>query len=148
MPSSGGSRPTGPASTAELDAWFDRQMADAAIPGAAMVVVRDGQVVDVHSYGVADDSGSPITPSTPFMIGSLTKSMTALAVMQLVEAGPVGRLPPDDGISAWSATKTRTATTATGFASRRIAGVGGGVGAAISAIDSARSRSPAADGSP
>src|SRR4029079_10025030 len=58
MPSSGGSRPSGPASTDELDAWFDRQMADAAIPGAAMVVVRDGQVVDVHSYGAADDSGS------------------------------------------------------------------------------------------
>ena len=87
MPSSGGARPTGPASITELDAWFDRQMGDAAIPGAAMVVVRDGQVVDVHTYGVADDRGRRITGSTPFMIGSLTKSMTALAVMQLVQAG-------------------------------------------------------------
>lgn len=87
MPSSGRARPAGPASTAELDAWFDRQMGDAAIPGAAMVVVRDGQVVDVHAYGVRDDRGAPITPSTPFMIGSLTKSMTALAVMQLVQDG-------------------------------------------------------------
>ena len=87
MPSSGGARPTGPASITELDAWFDRQMSDAAIPGAAMVVVRDGQVVDVHTYGVADDRGTRITGSTPFMIGSLTKSMTALAVMQLVQAG-------------------------------------------------------------
>jgi CubicO group peptidase (beta-lactamase class C family) len=87
MPSSGGARPAGPVSTAGLDAWFDHQIADAAIPGAAMVVVRGGQVVDVHTYGAADDHGSAITPSTPFMIGSLTKSMTALAVMQLVEAG-------------------------------------------------------------
>ena len=87
MPSSGGARPTGPASITELDAWFDRQMGDAAIPGAAMVVVRDGEVVDVHTYGVADDRGTRITGSTPFIIGSLTKSMTALAVMQLVQAG-------------------------------------------------------------
>ena len=87
MPSSAGARPGGLVSTAELDAWFDRQMADAAIPGAAMVVVRDGQVVDVHTHGVRDDRGSPVTPSTPFMIGSLTKSMTALAVMQLVHQG-------------------------------------------------------------
>ena len=114
MPSSGGSRPTGPASTAELDAWFDRQMADAAIPGAAMVVVRDGQVVDVHSYGVADDSGSPITPSTPFMIGSLTKSMTALAVMQLVEAGRftldtrVVDVLPDFAVADSDATRSMT----------------------------------------
>src|SRR4029078_2162923 len=74
MPSSGGSRPTVRPWTADLDAWFDRQMADAAIPGAAMVVVRDGQVVDVRSYGVADDSGSPITPSTPVMIGYRTQT--------------------------------------------------------------------------
>ena len=88
-PSSGGTRPAGPATTHELDTWFDSQMRDAGVPGAAMVVVRDGRVVDTHVYGVADDAGNPITPSTPFVIGSLTKSMTALAILQLVDAGKV-----------------------------------------------------------
>ncbi|HEV8280983.1 MAG TPA: serine hydrolase domain-containing protein [Candidatus Limnocylindrales bacterium] len=103
-PSSSVARRAGPASTSEVDAWFDDQMRDARIPGAAMVVVRDGEVVDTHPYGVADDGGRQITTSTPFVIGSLTKSMTALAVMQLVEAGrlsldsPVGELLPESPI--------------------------------------------------
>jgi CubicO group peptidase (beta-lactamase class C family) len=95
----------GPASPIELDRWFDDEMRDAAIPGAAMVVVRDGKVIDTHVYGVADDRGRPITSSTPFLIGSLTKSVTALAVMQLVEADrlsldtPVGDLLPDHPVA-------------------------------------------------
>jgi CubicO group peptidase (beta-lactamase class C family) len=96
MPSSSGARPGGPASTGELDAWFDDQMRDAGIPGAAMVVVRDGRVVDTHAFGVADDEGRAITPSTPFVIGSLTKSITALAVVQLVQSG---RLALDDRVA-------------------------------------------------
>ncbi len=70
-----------------------------------MVVVRDGTIIDTHVYGVADDRGRPITSSTPFLIGSLTKSITALAVMQLVEAGrlsldtPVGELLPDHPVA-------------------------------------------------
>ena len=98
-------RPDGAASPAELDRWFDEEMRDAGIPGAAMVVVRDSTVIDAHVYGVADDEGRPITSSTPFLIGSLTKSITALAVMQLVEAGrlsldtPVGELLPDHPVA-------------------------------------------------
>jgi CubicO group peptidase (beta-lactamase class C family) len=104
-PSSSVARRGGPVSTAEVDAWFDDQMHDAGIPGAAMVIVRDGEVIDTHAYGVADDGGRPITTSTPFVIGSLTKSMTALAVMQLVEAGrlsldtPVGELLPESPVA-------------------------------------------------
>lgn len=102
-------RPGGPAPAAELDRWFDDEMHDAGIPGAAMVVVRDGAVVDTHVYGVAEDRGRPITSTTPFLIGSLTKSITALAVMQLVEAGrlsldaPVGELLPDHPVAGPSA---------------------------------------------
>jgi CubicO group peptidase (beta-lactamase class C family) len=41
----------------------------------------------LKGFGIADPSGRPVTPQTPFIIGSTTKSMTAVAVMQLVEAG-------------------------------------------------------------
>ena len=100
--------PATPASPAELDAWFDARMRDAGIPGAAMVVVRDGNVIETHAYGVADDGGRPITTSTPFVIGSLSKSITALAVMQLVERGrlsldtPVSDLLPQNPIAGRS----------------------------------------------
>ena len=71
-----------------IDAWVRDQMNDSRIPGIALAVVEDGETV--HSAGFGDDGrGNAITPDTPFWIGSNTKSITALAVMQLVEAGLV-----------------------------------------------------------
>ena len=59
------------------------------IPGLSLGVVRDGQTVHLQGFGEADTSGRDVTPQTPFIIGSLSKSFTALAIMQLVEAGKV-----------------------------------------------------------
>ena len=44
----------------------------------------------VHARGFGNDGhGNQVTADTPFWIGSNTKSITALAVMQLAEAGPI-----------------------------------------------------------
>jgi CubicO group peptidase (beta-lactamase class C family) len=59
------------------------------IPGLALGIVKGDQIVYLKGYGQADSSGRPVTPQTSFLIGSVTKSFTALAVMQLVEAGKV-----------------------------------------------------------
>jgi CubicO group peptidase (beta-lactamase class C family) len=45
--------------------------------------------VHVQGFGQADKSGREVTSETPFLIGSVTKSFTALAIMQLSEAGQV-----------------------------------------------------------
>ena len=55
----------------------------------AVAIVRGDHVAYLGSYGKADSAGRPVTPQTPFQIGSTTKSFTALAVMQLVEAGMI-----------------------------------------------------------
>lgn len=55
----------------------------------ALGIVRDRQIAHLQGFGVADSSGRAVTPQTPFYIGSVTKSFTALAVMQLVEAGEI-----------------------------------------------------------
>jgi CubicO group peptidase (beta-lactamase class C family) len=80
---------TGPADTATVDPWLEGQLRDAGIPGGALVIVRDGHIVDERGFGTADASGRPVTATTPFVIGSLSKSITALAVMQLVDDGRV-----------------------------------------------------------
>ncbi len=59
------------------------------LPGAALVIVHGDQIVHVRGFGAADGSGRPITPDTPFFIGSTAKSLTAFAVMQLVDAGRI-----------------------------------------------------------
>lgn len=71
------------------DALVTAQMASARVPGAAVAIVKDGRIVHLQGYGIAGPAGRKATPETPFMIGSLSKSFTALAIMQLAEAGRV-----------------------------------------------------------
>jgi len=78
---------------ADVDAWLDGYMpyalATGDIPGAVVVVVKDGQVVTQRGYGFADvASRKPVDPEkTLFRPGSTSKLYTWTAVMQLVEAG-------------------------------------------------------------
>ncbi|SNT65529.1 CubicO group peptidase, beta-lactamase class C family [Asanoa hainanensis] len=70
-----------------IDDFIDSEMRVSGVPGLAYAAVADGRTTSVGVRGVArrgDDR--KITPDTPFLTGSITKSFTALAVMQLVEA--------------------------------------------------------------
>ncbi|GAB2965864.1 serine hydrolase domain-containing protein [Micromonospora polyrhachis] len=58
------------------------------LPGAAVTVTRGSTVVHAAGYGHTP-AGDPITAHTPMAVASVSKSFTALAVMQLVEAGRV-----------------------------------------------------------
>lgn len=69
-----------------IDSFVAEQMAKQRIPGLALVVTQGDQVLYIKGYGTAGDN-QPVTPQTQFFIASLSKSFTALAVMQLVESG-------------------------------------------------------------
>jgi CubicO group peptidase (beta-lactamase class C family) len=73
----------------EVDAYISSRMKELGIPGAALVIVQGNRIVHLKGFGVADADGRPVTPQTPFFTGSTGKSFTALAIMQLVEAGKV-----------------------------------------------------------
>ncbi len=73
----------------EVDAYLTAKIEELGIPGAALVVVQGDQIVHLKAFGVADADGRPVTPQTPFFTGSTGKSITALAIMQLVEAGKI-----------------------------------------------------------
>ncbi len=96
--------PAPPASTAELteqdvNTWLDGLLPTALdrtdIPGAAISVVHDGELLTARGYGYADtgtDGGEPVPvdpEDTLFRVGSVSKLFTATAVMQLVEKGEV-----------------------------------------------------------
>ena len=56
--------------------------------GLAVGVVRDGRLELFRSHGLADiESKTPITDDTVFRIASISKTFTAIAVMQLWERG-------------------------------------------------------------
>jgi CubicO group peptidase (beta-lactamase class C family) len=74
---------------AAIDAYVEAQMKDIRIPGVALGIIQADQIVYLKGYGVADPSGRAVTAQTPFLLASLMKPVTALAIMQLVEAGKV-----------------------------------------------------------
>lgn len=58
--------------------------------GLALGVVRNGSLEFFHGHGMADiASGTPVTEDTIFRVGSLTKTFTAIAAMQLWEQGRI-----------------------------------------------------------
>ena len=73
----------------EIDRFLSTEMKDSAIPGAAVAVTRGDRVLMVRGYG-HDSAGEAVTGHSLFRIASLSKSFTALAVMQLVDDGLLG----------------------------------------------------------
>ncbi len=71
-----------------LDDYLRQQQADADLPGLAVAVVRGTDVVHRFTAGT-DGDGREITDRTPFLLGSVAKPVTALAVLQLVDRGLV-----------------------------------------------------------
>src|SRR5690606_2208136 len=66
----------------------DSMMADYAgkVPGAALLVLRDGELVVRKGYGLADlEEGTPVTPETRFRLASVSKQFTAAAILLLVQ---------------------------------------------------------------
>lgn len=58
------------------------------IPGLALAITHSNQVLHVQGYGTANNN-QPVTPQMQFLIASVSKLFTAIAVMQLVEAGQI-----------------------------------------------------------
>lgn len=84
-----------------IDAYIQDQMRRLKIPQISMAIVEGDQIVHQRGFGQDQQGYEPPTPQTPFFIGSLTKSITALAVMQLVEGGKVELDAPVQDYLPW-----------------------------------------------
>ncbi len=68
-----------------------------AIPGGAVAVLRDGKLIYARGFGYADvEARTPVRPDALFRIASVSKPITAVAVMKLVEEG---KLTLDDRVA-------------------------------------------------
>ena len=82
-----------------LAAEFDRNRIDLHVPGAVLAIVRGEDVIFARGFGVADvEKKTPVTPETPFFIGSTTKAFTATLVGMLVDEG---RMQWDDPVEKY-----------------------------------------------
>jgi len=71
-----------------LDLYIHKKMDTLHIPGLALAVVKNGEIVYSKGYGYANlELQTPMKPSHKFLIGSITKSITAVALMKLWEDG-------------------------------------------------------------
>ena len=102
----GGSMPASSIPAEEKPAYVASQIddilknqQDPQAAGVSILLRKDGVIVDSNSKGMADAAhGAQITAGTVFQLASVAKPITAVAVMQLVEAG---RLSLDDSVLRW-----------------------------------------------
>lgn len=72
----------------ELETFILARMRETGLPGLSLALLGDGAVAYARGFGQRDIArGLPATPETQYSTGSITKSVTALAVMQLAERG-------------------------------------------------------------
>ncbi len=76
--------------TQEFDSVMRRFMRQHGVPGAAVAIAVDGEVVYEQGFGWADsEEEKPVSHQSRFRIASISKPITAVAIMQLVEQGSV-----------------------------------------------------------
>ncbi len=86
-----------------LEALVTSAMEAAKVPGAALAIVHNREVIYAHGFGVTnvEEGGIPVTAQTIFRIGSTSKPLTTTAIMRLVEDGkleldtPISEVLPD-----------------------------------------------------
>ncbi|MEO6526437.1 MAG: serine hydrolase [Gemmatimonadaceae bacterium] len=73
---------------AAVDSFVTAQMTRRAIPGLSLAIIDGGRIVYSKGYGVAEvGSATPVTTSTLFQAGSISKSVAAFGALRLVEQG-------------------------------------------------------------
>jgi len=73
-----------------VDDVISAQMKERQIPGVSLAVIMDGKIVREQAYGFRDEAQTqPATPATLFQAASVSKPVTALAALHLVEQGRV-----------------------------------------------------------
>src|SRR5690242_5035346 len=77
-----------PARLARIAPWYQAQIDTGALPGAVVAIARDGRLAYQQAIGTYDRVGKiPLKPDAIFWIASMTKPVTSVAAMILVEEG-------------------------------------------------------------
>jgi CubicO group peptidase (beta-lactamase class C family) len=94
----------------KIERYLQKQLDNNNIPGVSVAITHHGRVIYNKGFGTAGKNRS-VTANTPFAIASLSKAFTAMAVMQLVEAGKLKLdTPVEQVLPAFRVNDPRTST--------------------------------------
>jgi len=92
-------RPPQPSSSLRVDVAVRQLMQEQHIPGVGLAVVRHGKLIVAKGYGLANvELATPVSSTTIFEAGSITKQFVAAAIMLLAQDG---KLKLEDNISRY-----------------------------------------------
>lgn len=125
----------------KLESFIFEKMAETKLPGLSAAAISGEKIVWERGFGFRDlESGLPATPNTLYGIGSITKSFTAIAILQLAERGklslddpvekfmPIPLRPGGEPIRIWHLLSHSSGIPALGYAEaviRTVTGAGG-----------------------
>ncbi|MFJ7735655.1 serine hydrolase domain-containing protein [Lysinibacillus sp. NPDC097287] len=69
----------------QLDAYIESYLKEYQVPGASVAIVHNNEIYYSKSWGITGESEEQVTTETPFTIGSISKSLTGLAIMKLID---------------------------------------------------------------
>lgn len=91
-----------------LESWISAQMEYRRLPGMAVGIVHEGDLVYAKGFGYADlDNKKPMTSKSVFRIASITKTFTATAILQLRDKGKLSLDDPVEKYLKWFKIKSR-----------------------------------------
>ncbi len=115
-----------------IDQMIQRRIDAGELSGAVTIVARKGKVVHLEAQGVMDlESKKPVTKDTMFRVASMTKPVTGLAIMMMIEEGKVRLTDPvSHYIPEFRGMKVAIPLPTQGRGAAQAAGAQGGRGAA------------------
>lgn len=87
----------------EIETYLRTQMETYRIPGLVIAIVRNGEAEYVKGFGIANGRGGAVTPQTPFLLNSVSKSFTAVGIMQLADPRKISLDDPVQKCLPWFA---------------------------------------------
>jgi len=84
-----------------IEIFIQQSMRQIDVPGVSVGILENGVAVLLKGFGVSNSQGKQVTSATPFKLGSVSKSFTALAMMQLIKEERVALDTPIVNIIPW-----------------------------------------------
>ncbi len=94
---------------AKLDNYIEDYLEEYKVPGASAIMVHNNEISYSESWGNTGESEEKVTAETPFTIGSISKSLTGLAVMKLIDEGDIALEDPVQKHLPWFTLKDQEA---------------------------------------